>query len=58
MKRKQALLESNLSGINLMSDENVSSRGFFRKSPLDIFRTPHAFKNSSDILFVILFMNI
>jgi hypothetical protein len=33
-KRKQALLESNLLGINLMDDKNVKSMGYHCDSPL------------------------
>jgi len=33
IKRKQALLESNLSGINLMADENVWKRSSVHRAP-------------------------
>jgi len=38
-KRKQALLESNLSGIHLMVDKNVNSMGYHHDSPLIFLET-------------------
>jgi len=39
VKRKQALLESNLSGMRLMVNKNVNSRGYHRDSPLIFLET-------------------
>jgi hypothetical protein len=47
VKQKQALLESNLPGIYLMVDKNVSLKGYRSGNPFVIFKDPYALKNSS-----------
>ena len=47
-KQKQALLESNLSGIHLMNGKNIISMGHHSDSPLIFLEFQYALKNSHE----------